>query len=257
MCCQVIVFVLKPQPPVECNTIPSGRHVAEWYFESTKKCLIPGKYFGDEKKENDDLQPEEKTITSDDAVGGKLITFSFHCEKKDQIKCYMYWNGQCVRFYPQDIIQIFKYMFVPKQYERFKQSKNWKDIMQDMILFKDCPFETFYKSLEKGNKLPLRTTQLTKLLKKQSRLKIKAGDYKITNRHITTKKIQLSHEDYKQQTPLIYAQCKGEKDLMYFLTATKVNHNQPFLQNIVDSYTRDRILAHYEKNKGYIFVFSD
>ena len=36
----------------------------------------------------------DRTITSRDSVNGRLMTFSFHVEQADEIKCYIIWNGQ-------------------------------------------------------------------------------------------------------------------------------------------------------------------
>ena len=58
------------------------KHVPEWYVESGRQCLIPN---GHEDGSN---------ITSTDPLDGQLMTFSFHVETIDQIRCYIIWNAQ-------------------------------------------------------------------------------------------------------------------------------------------------------------------
>eukprot|EP01083_Nonionella_stella_P112971 332844_1 len=70
-------------PPFDA--IP-GDHVDEWYFEALRKCLIPGTGTNDDR------------ITALSNLNGQLLTFSFHIEAADAIKCYIIWNGQTTRF---------------------------------------------------------------------------------------------------------------------------------------------------------------
>ena len=53
----------------------------EWYFESGRKCLIPDKN-------------KKQIITYLDSVDGQIITFSFHVQASDQIRCYFIWDGK-------------------------------------------------------------------------------------------------------------------------------------------------------------------
>ena len=44
--------------------------------------------------------PKSKPITAKDTLNGQLITFSFHVEEADKIKCYILWNGQSMLLSP-------------------------------------------------------------------------------------------------------------------------------------------------------------
>eukprot|EP01084_Bolivina_argentea_P286474 491431_1 len=102
------------EPPSVCDTIPY-QHVAEWYFESVRKCIIPRKGFGDgssDRNLNRQADPCNTTINSQSEASGKLMTFSFNVESKEEIKCYLYWNGQTQRFLPMDIQQLLPLLFV-------------------------------------------------------------------------------------------------------------------------------------------------
>ena len=66
------------QPPDDCNKLPSD-HVPEIGFEFIRKCLIP---------------KQDGHITADDNICGQLITLTFQIEQKDEIRCYIVWNGQ-------------------------------------------------------------------------------------------------------------------------------------------------------------------
>eukprot|EP01084_Bolivina_argentea_P060759 111007_1 len=72
------------EPPDNCDTIPLD-HVNEWYFDAVRTCLIP-------QKSND-------KITALTNTGGELLTFSFHVEQKDEIKCYIIWNSETTRLF--------------------------------------------------------------------------------------------------------------------------------------------------------------
>lgn len=63
-----------------CDAIPTD-FVSEWFMNAARLCLIPG-------------QDDSHNITSDKSVDGKVLTFQFNVEAKDEVKCYIIWNGQ-------------------------------------------------------------------------------------------------------------------------------------------------------------------
>ena len=78
------------------------------------------------------------------------VTFSFHVEEHGGIRCYMYWNGQTMRFHPVDIKYAFKYCFTSKRYREFdKEREKMKEFVKQ-IKIKDVGFEYFYNSLDKN-----------------------------------------------------------------------------------------------------------
>eukprot|EP01084_Bolivina_argentea_P251435 421698_1 len=122
---EVIFF----EPPDNCNSIPEyGKidHVPLWYLDSSKTCIIPNIGYEngknskhiDEKSEQffmpesrDKLKALREPITSQTTCNGTLMTFSFHVESMDEIRCYMYWNGQIARFLPEDAINVLSRVF--------------------------------------------------------------------------------------------------------------------------------------------------
>merc|ERR1712013_640670 len=79
------------EPPSECSTIPKNP-VPEYPFEASKTCLLP-------EMQNSGDDPLRNTSH----CGGSMMTFSIHAMQSDVVKCYLYWNGQMVRFHPEDI----------------------------------------------------------------------------------------------------------------------------------------------------------
>ena len=79
------------------------------------------------------------------------VTFSFHVEEQDEIRCYMYWNGQTMRFHPVDIKYAFKYCFDENRYNEFDNNREQMKRFVEKIKIKDLAFEHFYKSLYDGS----------------------------------------------------------------------------------------------------------
>ena len=68
------------------------------------------------------IQSLMNSITSQSICNGAIMTFSFQIEQDDEIKCYLWWNQRCIRFLPNDIIDLLPYMFVNDIYENNKFS---------------------------------------------------------------------------------------------------------------------------------------
>ena len=86
------------------------------------------------------IADKDKNIGAAFHAKGGLLTFSFQCKASDQIKCYMYWQGQMIRFFPDEIETVFSQIFNMdcddnKTYfenEHFKTTiANIKDKLQD------------------------------------------------------------------------------------------------------------------------------
>ena len=85
----------------------------------------------------------------------------------------MWFNNQCLRFYPQDIIQIFPYIFTKERYENYvSKNRNWEkdfDLLSQTI--KDSKFEAFYNELkDEPNAFPLSKDIFEKWIKKKFQL---------------------------------------------------------------------------------------
>ena len=77
-----------------------------------------------QKKQQRQIQQLKQQMVTHNRLCSKFLTFSFQVEATNEIKCYLYFNGQRTRFFPQDIIQILPYLFVNSaQNEIFKKEK--------------------------------------------------------------------------------------------------------------------------------------
>ena len=81
--------------------------------------------------------------------------FSYHIWTSDEIKCYLLWNGQCHRFFGQDIVQILPEIFVKnKENKIFAASDEAKRLSNQMNkLIPDKDFEKFHRvvnNMKKG-----------------------------------------------------------------------------------------------------------
>merc|ERR1719245_1871851 len=105
---ELIIF----DPPNDCNTIPH-QHLAEKYFDLSRMCLIP--------------KSDYKSL--------------------DEVKCYLYWQGQGHRFYPNDIKKVLPNIFNMNQENKaFIKSKEAKELINRMKI-SDKKFEKFYRGL--------------------------------------------------------------------------------------------------------------
>ncbi len=87
-----------------------------------------------------------------------IVTFSYHVRAENDIKCYLLWNGQCVRFYPQDILDLLPHLFVmDERNKKFIESVDAIKLVQQMEI-PDTKFEEFYSALtnKKSNQFPKR-----------------------------------------------------------------------------------------------------
>ena len=142
-------LILFFEPPLNCDKMPEKEHVMEWYFNATKQCLIPGRGYNAGKGD------KSTTLTGCSKTNGQLLTFSFHIESLDEIKCYLYFNGCISRFYGQDIMEIFPNIF-DMEYENnlsFVKNDKTKEIAKNIVL-SDLHFETFYKSFGNDDSFP-------------------------------------------------------------------------------------------------------
>ena len=62
----------------------------------------------------------KQNINSGFGAKGALLCLSFHVLASDQIKCYMYLNGQVSRFMADDIIQV-----LPRYFVENDENKKW------------------------------------------------------------------------------------------------------------------------------------
>eukprot|EP01084_Bolivina_argentea_P051322 94408_1 len=90
-------------------------------------------------------------ITADTDVCGQLITFMFVVEQKDEIRCYIVWNGETMRFEHNHMELVLPFLFVDNN-ENIQFIKNGKKLVDLQQVFKhgtkDHVYDKFCKALE-------------------------------------------------------------------------------------------------------------
>eukprot|EP01084_Bolivina_argentea_P270384 459746_1 len=142
------------QPPTNCFQIPTNA-CGLWYLSASRMCLLPNMDYGNGAKE---LEPnsllietlntlKNANVTSAFHCKGGLLTISFHVKSKDEVKMYMYFDGQMIRIMPKDIPTIFPILFNMEygNNEKFMQNKKEMDsIVQNISkVIKDVYFQAF------------------------------------------------------------------------------------------------------------------
>jgi len=115
------------EPPSDCARIPDNA-VPEWFINASRTTLLP--HF--EYRLQSDLSKEERievamnkkrTEMSEGAMAtkqnvntsfhcfGSLLTLSFYAKSADVVKCYLYWQGQIIRFFPEDVRTVLPRIF--------------------------------------------------------------------------------------------------------------------------------------------------
>ena len=129
-CNEMIVF-----EPGEANRIPEG-HVPEIGFENIRRCLLPGQ--------------GGQHIVATDGLCGQLMTFMFFVEARDEMRCYLVWNGQSMRFHGKHMTQILPDLFVDSEENaRFLQKKEAADLENGFDgVMEDKPFHEFCLAMQ-------------------------------------------------------------------------------------------------------------
>ena len=188
-------------PPKNARNIPND-HVPEIYFNHSKQVIIPNYDYIDEKidpndggakqikdKHNVDLDKKDdylkhvkilSHVSTSESWTSALLTFSFQVEQDDQIKCYLWYQGRCIRFLPSDVVDILPKLFDPDAYN----NKNWNHNNLDAQLlitstqFKDVQFNSWFQkmSLLDNPKQNLKKYILSR--KELQNIDKEGGDYK-------------------------------------------------------------------------------
>ena len=151
-------FLYEPPHGVYTRDIPKVE-ASEWYISATRTCLLPNmKYnkfeaIGDQNPKNkgqDDeknKKPEEDTnVGASFHCKGGLLTFSFHVKAIDQIKCYLFWNGQMIRCFADEIFWILPQLFDMEKEENktYIKSEEFEILVNNMkAKLKDLKYEAF------------------------------------------------------------------------------------------------------------------
>ena len=77
----------------------------------------------------------------------QIVTFEYHVRAEDDIKCYMLWAGQCMRWYPSDTIDVLPHLF---KMDKFRNQEfidqNAKSLISKYSI-PDVKFEQFYRAM--------------------------------------------------------------------------------------------------------------
>ena len=136
-------------PPSNCSRIVDVEPVIpEWYFNASKECMLPGKGYGKDKgdKDSNEKPDTEQTQNIDvgTPMGGYQFTLSFHVAAVDDIKCYIFHNGQIARFFPQDMVDLWHIWFV-NDYGPFRGDKDtWTEVNDIQAMLRDDDFVAWF-----------------------------------------------------------------------------------------------------------------
>ena len=134
------------EPPSNCRNIPPKDVVPEWGLSASRTSLLPNIDYDPDKAEHTPVIPDandkdakllKANIGTTSHCKGQLITWSFHVIQRDEIRCYCYWNGQIVRFYPSDMKEllpkIFDMNWNNRENQRFLKSNNGKTNIDSIL----------------------------------------------------------------------------------------------------------------------------
>lgn len=145
-------------PPNDCNKVDEKLGIREIYFDRITQCILPHKGYNQTKNvpnyKDDDAKIKYKSLREPITCKfmGGLLTFSFIVEAQDEITCYLWYQGRCIRFLPQDISQILPAMFVHSEKNKkfIKQQSNSKN--NNDIKYYDRDFDHWYNKIKLQNK---------------------------------------------------------------------------------------------------------
>eukprot|EP01084_Bolivina_argentea_P051827 95304_1 len=136
------------EPTSDCREYPDYEnthfqiHCPEWNLETTQKCLIPNIMYPERPKVlKSNVLRLLQTKSSLTHCNGKLLTFSYHIELENEIRCYMWWRGKCIILTPEYIDKL-----LPKI---FTKSDNFTFDVNQISLWTDNKLEKIYKNLTK------------------------------------------------------------------------------------------------------------
>eukprot|EP00486_Rosalina_sp_Unknown_P008280 CAMPEP_0201594154 /NCGR_PEP_ID=MMETSP0190_2-20130828/191552_1 /ASSEMBLY_ACC=CAM_ASM_000263 /TAXON_ID=37353 /ORGANISM="Rosalina sp." /LENGTH=698 /DNA_ID=CAMNT_0048053647 /DNA_START=22 /DNA_END=2119 /DNA_ORIENTATION=- len=162
-----------------------------WYVSASRTCLLPAKKF-DEKTAIGDTNMDKlnnvkntgKTPAVDVNIGasfhakGGLFTLSFHVKAADEIKCYLFWNGQMIRLMADEIEDVFPQIFNMKNQNNvdYFKSEDFKIIsgnMREKLIDKE--FEAFKASYNNNQQLRISNGFVWKNTEKKPAVDVNIG----------------------------------------------------------------------------------
>ena len=146
-------FLYKPP-----NTHPSGGNprdiprdaVNEWFMASSAMTILPDLHYSTEKEvaPSESHPASQVNIGTTSSIAGGLLTLSIHVLEEDVVRAYLHWNGRTMRFMPEDIKDVFPFIFnmdFKGNKEYMKRDGLNRNINEMKLTLKDREFETFLK----------------------------------------------------------------------------------------------------------------
>jgi len=144
------------EPPSNCNTMPTEQNdkiVPLWYFDASKTSIIPHIGYNEAMNSKDPTKHISKVVNKQNinsslACKGSLLVLSFHVEAINEIRAYLYLNGQITRFFPEDITGLLPRFFVDsKENRKFAKGDAAQTMVEAMKpKLRDLKFEAFYNA---------------------------------------------------------------------------------------------------------------
>ena len=92
-----------------------------------------------------------------DKLGGQMLVFSFHVLGAEEIRCYLFCNGQFLRFHPNDVVNILPILYknsdkvrsaLLEKWNQNEEAASWKERFDNFKeVLQDKRFEQFYEGL--------------------------------------------------------------------------------------------------------------
>jgi len=135
------------------DEVKTASNTALGYFHRAKACIIPD--FKDKAKDKAPL---------DSMTLGPHFTLSFQVDTVDDMRCYLFMNGQCARFIPEDIVLLMPPYFVQSEANKaFVESEEALFIIMKMH---GKLLDTAFQTLLKENKVKIVPPELKAKLNK-------------------------------------------------------------------------------------------
>merc|ERR1712087_68184 len=122
-----------PKGSDELRVPENGCLFSETFFDLSRKCVIP--------ESGDD----DKSSVTCRTTAGNVLIFSFHVISPDVTRCYLYRQGQSIRFLPRDIKDVLPRLFADSPENlRFVKNEEHISALAARLNFSDKLFDAWY-----------------------------------------------------------------------------------------------------------------
>merc|ERR1719334_3050463 len=85
--------------------------VSEWFMASSAMTVLPGMQYGTDIMEMESDEIRDDNISTATGIEGGLLTLSIHVVEAEVVRAYLHWNGTVMRFFPDDVKDVFPFIF--------------------------------------------------------------------------------------------------------------------------------------------------